>query len=64
MQCRSCNYEHSRVVDTYANERTNQIIRRRECIKCGKRFSTQEHIRDIKPSTYKTSPPNKIFEKL
>ena len=44
MQCRSCNYEHSRVVDTYANERTNQIIRRRECIKCGKRFSTQEHI--------------------
>lgn len=64
MQCKSCNYPDSRVVDTTRDEKTNQIYRRRECIKCGVRCTTQEHFRDnYKYLPYKTSPPKQVLEK-
>lgn len=64
MQCNSCNYDHSRVVETTQDERNNQIRRRRECIKCGHRYTTQEQIRDTgRPSDYKTPPPKSVLEK-
>lgn len=64
MQCKSCNYPDSHVVKTTQDEKTNQIYRRRECIKCGSRFTTQEHLREnYKGSNYKTPPPNKILQK-
>ncbi len=64
MQCRACNYPDSRVIHTDKDERINQIYRRRECIKCGARFTTQEHLRDnYKLSKYKTPSPRRILEK-
>lgn len=64
MQCKSCNYPDSRVVDTTRDENNHQIYRRRECIKCGVRYTTQEHFRDTyKRSPYKTPPPKKVLEK-
>lgn len=64
MQCRSCGYPDSRVVETTKNDRDNQIYRRRECIKCGVRYTTQEHLRDnYKRSDYKTPAPKKVLEK-
>jgi transcriptional regulator NrdR family protein len=62
MQCKSCGYPDSHVVDTKRDERLNQIIRRRECIKCGVRYNTQEHIHSNKPN-YKTPPPKQVLEK-
>ena len=61
MQCRNCNYPDSRVIDTTKDDRTNQVMRRRECIKCGSRFTTQEHLH-TKPN-YKTPSPRRILEK-
>lgn len=64
MQCKSCNYPDSRIVETTRDEKTNQVYRRRECIKCGNRFTTQEHFRDnYKRSDYKTPPPRKVLDK-
>lgn len=64
MQCRNCGYGESRVVDTNKDERTNQVYRRRECVKCGVRFNTQEHLRETYTrSPYKTPPPKRILEK-
>jgi transcriptional repressor NrdR len=64
MQCRSCNYPDSRVVETRHDTHRNQITRRRECIKCGERFTTRENFRDApKDSDYKTQPPRRILEK-
>jgi transcriptional repressor NrdR len=64
MQCRVCNYPDSRVVETTRDDRRDQIYRRRECIKCGARFTTQEHLRkDYKSYNYKTTPPRSILEK-
>jgi transcriptional regulator NrdR family protein len=45
------------------NDRTNQILRRRECIKCGARFSTLENIRDPKAGKYQTPEPRRILDK-
>jgi transcriptional regulator NrdR family protein len=61
MLCKSCNYPHSQVVETKKDTKTNQIIRRRECIKCGVRFTTQEHVHS-RPN-YKTPIPRKVLEK-
>lgn len=64
MQCKSCNYPDSRVVETTKDEKINQVYRRRECIKCGVRFTTQEHFRETyKRSPYRTPPPRSILEK-
>jgi len=62
MQCKSCGYPNSHVVDTKRDERLNQIRRRRECIKCGVRYNTQEQIQSNN-SNYKTTPPKQVIEK-
>ena len=49
MDCIHCKYPDSRVVETRQHD-DNTIRRRRECIKCGKRFTTQEHIPDRRPN--------------
>lgn len=55
MQCNQCKYQHTNVVKTRHLESKNLTTRRRECPKCGKRFTTQEDIkiRNI-PSNYQT----------
>lgn len=64
MQCKSCNYPDSRVVETTRDDKTNQVYRRRECVKCGVRYTTQEHFRDnYKVAPYKTQPPKQVLEK-
>lgn len=64
MQCKNCGYSDSRVVRTNKDEKTNQIFRRRECIKCNVRFNTQENLRDVvKQEPYKTQPPKRILDK-
>ena len=61
MQCKACGYPDSHVVETRNDDRINQIIRRRECIKCGVRYTTQEQLHS-KPN-YKTPAPKKVLDK-
>ena len=42
MICPFCRFEDSRVIDSRPVEEGSSIRRRRECIQCGSRFSTQE----------------------
>lgn len=44
MQCPYCRYRESRVVDSRTSER--DIRRRRECERCGGRFTTYERVED------------------
>lgn len=44
MKCMYCGFTDSKVVDSRAAEDSNSIRRRRECLKCGKRFTTYETI--------------------
>lgn len=44
MRCINCNCIESKVIDSRLNEDGTSIRRRRECINCGKRFTTYETI--------------------
>lgn len=44
MKCQFCNCMDSRVVDSRPTDDGNSIRRRRECIQCGRRFTTYEKI--------------------
>lgn len=44
MKCVFCNFQDSKVVDSRINELSNSIRRRRECLQCGKRFTSYETV--------------------
>ena len=44
MKCIYCGNAESKVVDSRSTDEGNSIRRRRECLQCGKRFTTYEVI--------------------
>jgi len=44
MKCPFCDHEESKVTDSRNANETNAIRRRRECLKCGQRFTTFETV--------------------
>ncbi len=46
MKCRYCSSLESKVIDSRPTEDGSAIRRRRECMNCGKRFTTYEKIED------------------
>ncbi|HER44386.1 MAG TPA: transcriptional repressor NrdR [Candidatus Eisenbacteria bacterium] len=44
MRCPSCGHEEDKVVDSRATKENAAVRRRRECLKCGHRFTTYEYI--------------------
>ena len=44
MKCPFCNYQDSKVVDSRPTDEGTSIRRRRECLQCGKRFTTYETV--------------------
>lgn len=66
MQCIFCHYPATKVIRTTTDEDLSQIYRRRECIKCGRRYTTREHLREsesYKRVPYQTLPPRKVYSK-
>ena len=47
MKCPYCENQDTEVVETRDNEDLSTTRRRRECIKCGKRFTTYERIESV-----------------
>jgi len=47
MKCRYCGSTDSKVIDSRPNEDGSVIRRRRECIRCAKRFTTYERIEEL-----------------
>jgi transcriptional repressor NrdR len=47
MKCPECNNFEDKVVETRESREKNYIRRRRECLQCGKRFTTYEKIENI-----------------
>lgn len=44
MRCQYCNYTDSKVIDSRPTDDGNSIRRRRECLQCGRRFTTYEKV--------------------
>ncbi len=47
MKCPFCAFVNDKVVDSREGKEGDSIRRRRECLKCGKRFTTYERIDEI-----------------
>jgi transcriptional repressor NrdR len=47
MNCPYCGFKEDKVVDSRATAEDSAIRRRRECLKCGQRYTTYEYIEDV-----------------
>ena len=47
MKCPYCGTNRDKVVDSRSSNSGKNIRRRRECLKCGKRFTTYEHLEEM-----------------
>lgn len=63
LKCPFCSYEESKVVDSRSAEECNAIRRRRECLKCGKRYTTYEKVEDIPILVIKKDFTRENFDK-
>lgn len=63
MKCPFCNYEESKVIDSRPTDEGERIRRRRECIKCGKRFTTYEIIESVPIVVVKRDKSREVFDR-
>ena len=63
MKCPACNHQDSRVLDSRPIEDGSSIKRRRECPKCGKRFTTYEVIDTVQIAVVKRNGSREFFDK-
>lgn len=63
MKCPYCGFEESKVVDSRSTEDSKAIRRRRECLKCFKRYTTYEKIEDIPILVIKKDSSREYFDK-
>jgi len=47
MKCPHCGYKEDKVVDSRSTAEESSVRRRRECLKCGKRFTTYEYVEEV-----------------
>lgn len=63
MRCPYCGYEESKVIDSRPTEEGEKIRRRRECLKCQKRFTTYETIETLPIVVVKKDKSRQVFDK-
>lgn len=63
MKCIYCGCEDLKVIDSRAVADTNAIRRRRECVSCGRRFTTYETIETTPILVIKNSGVRQFFDK-
>lgn len=63
MKCPYCNYEETQVIDTRETENLEATRRRRECLKCGKRFTTYERVEEADIVVVKKDGRRERFER-
>ena len=63
MRCPFCSFEESRVVDSRSTDDNTTIRRRRECLKCNKRYTTYEKVEDIPILVVKRDSTRENFNK-
>jgi transcriptional repressor NrdR len=63
MKCPFCGYVEDKVVDSRESKEGESIRRRRECLKCEKRFTTYERIDEIPYMVVKKDGRREKFER-
>jgi transcriptional repressor NrdR len=62
MYCPFCNHEETKVIDSRLAGEGQQIRRRRECLKCGERFTTFETAELVMPRIVKNDSTRQPFD--
>jgi len=62
MKCIYCGCVESKVIDSRSNEDRTMIRRRRECINCGKRFTTYETVETSHVLVVKSNGTRQAFD--
>ncbi len=63
MKCPFCGSDEDKVIDSRAIKDFAEIRRRRECITCGRRFTTYERIEESMPLVVKKSGEREPFDR-
>lgn len=63
MKCPFCAYEESKVIDSRPTDEGQRIRRRRECLECGKRFTTYEIIESLPIIVIKKDKSRETFNR-
>lgn len=63
MKCPYCSFEESKVIDSRPTDEGERIRRRRECLKCAKRFTTYEVIETVPIVVIKKDKSRQTFDR-
>ena len=63
MRCPFCGYPESKVVDSRPTDESSSIRRRRECLSCGKRFTTYETVESLPLVVVKKDGGRETFDR-
>ena len=63
MKCPFCGYIESKVIDSRPTDENTRIRRRRECLQCGKRFTTYEIIESLPIIVVKKDKSREAFDR-
>jgi transcriptional repressor NrdR len=64
MKCPFCGNLEDKVIDSRTSKEGNAIRRRRECLKCAKRFTSYERVEDIIPMVVKKDGRREPFDRV
>ncbi|TAM38130.1 transcriptional repressor NrdR [bacterium] len=63
MRCPFCAHKEDKVVDSRATAEESAVRRRRECLKCGKRFTTYEYVEEVSLLVIKKDGRREAFDR-
>jgi len=63
LHCPTCHYKETKVIDSRLSGDANSIRRRRECLKCEKRFTTYEYIEQVPLMVIKKDNRRQAFDR-
>lgn len=63
MKCPFCGNLEDKVIDSRSTKDGDAVRRRRECLKCGKRFTSYEHVENIIPMVIKKDGRRESFDR-
>lgn len=63
MKCSYCGYRESKVIDSRPADENSSIRRRRECLSCGRRFTTYETVESLPVMVIKKDGRRQSFDR-
>ncbi len=63
MRCPFCGNATNRVIDSRLSRESQEIRRRRECLECGRRFTTRERVEEVLPKIIKRDERREEYDR-